>query len=134
MKSYVMSIRKDYGMNLLEGKSSWEYRRRKSRISRGDRIILYSTAPDSRLIGEFIVGDIVTGNPEEVWEKTKENVCYSKEEVVPYLKTGNFPIAFQVTQPRIYENLAKLRDIPNFRPPMSYCVASLEILSLIESL
>ncbi|MBS3160025.1 hypothetical protein J4436_04520 [Candidatus Woesearchaeota archaeon] len=56
MMAYIMSIKKDYGLNLLEHKSLWEYGRRKSRINIGDRIILYATAPDNKLIGEFIVG------------------------------------------------------------------------------
>ena len=50
-------------------------------------MVLYATAPNRELIGEFFVGEIVTGSPNEVWEKTKEDVCYQKEEVLPYLES-----------------------------------------------
>lgn len=38
MATYVMSIKKEYGMNLLDHEAIWEYRGRKSRISVGGRI------------------------------------------------------------------------------------------------
>lgn len=132
MATYVMSIKKEYGMNLLEHKALWEYRRRKSRIDVGDRIILYATAPDSELIGEFIVGEIINGNPSEVWEKTKDDICYKKEEVISYLESGNFPIAFRASNPRTYSSPVSIDKIPFFRPPMSYCKASVELLSLLD--
>ncbi len=134
MATYVMSIKKEYGMNLLEHKAFWEYRRRKSRIDIGDRIILYATAPSRELIGEFIVEEITTGNPSEVWEKTKEDVCYKKNEVMSYLESGNFPIAFKVANPKKYKQAIPSYNIPFFRPPMSYCKASKELLYLLESL
>lgn len=129
---YVLSIKKEYGMNLLHQKAFWEYRRRKSRIQRGDRIILYATAPDKEFIGEFIVGEIVIGTPREVWERTEQEVCYSREEVVPYLESGNFPIAFQVTSPRIYSHPLALDKMPLFKPPMSYCRAPEQLFSMLS--
>ena len=134
MAVYVMSIKKEYGMNLLELKSLWEYRRRKSKISVGDKIILYTVAPDRELIGEFTVGGILTGTPDELWEKTKDDICYKKEEVISYLESGKFPIAFRVSNPRVYGSPVSIDKISFFRPPMSYCRASADLLSLIESL
>ena len=134
MATYLISIKKEYGINLLELKALWEYRRRKSRISIGDRIILYATAPDSELIGEFFVGEIITGNSDEVWEKTKEDVCYKKNEVISYLESGDSPIAFRVANPKKYQQAIPSYKIPFFRPPMSYCKASEELISLLESL
>jgi len=129
-----MSIKKEYGINLLELKSSWEYRRRKSRMAVGDKIILYTIAPDRELIGEFTIGGILTGTPNELWEKTKGDICYKKEEVISYLKSGNFLIAFRVSNPRVYSSPVSIDKIPFFRPPMSYCKASAGLLSLLESL
>ncbi len=131
-KSYVLSIKKEYGLNLIEGKSLWEYRRRKSRIKIGDRIILYATIPDKEIFGEFIVGDVITGSPEELWEKTKKEVCYSKNEVVDYLKSGNFPIAFKVSNAKKYLHTISIKNIPFFRPPMSYCMAPEQLISKID--
>ncbi len=128
MITYVMSIKKEYGSNLLNGNAIWEYRKRKSLIKIGDKIILYATAPHSELIGEFIVGDIIIGSSEEVWEKTKREVCYSSDEVIPYLKSGNYPIAFKVSQAKNYETPMGLSKIPFFKPPMSYCKASEQLL------
>ena len=126
---YVMSIKKEYGTNLLNKKSLWEYRKKKSKIKTGDKIILYATAPDKELIGEFIVGEIITGDSNEVWEKTKQDVCYSMGEVVPYLESGDFPIAFQVISPLLYQKAIPLAKIPFFKPPMSYCKASEQLIS-----
>ena len=129
-----MSIKKEYGLNLLELKSLWEYRRRKSKINVGDKIILYAVAPNSELIGEFTVGGILIGTPHELWEKTKGDICYKKDEVISYLESGNFPIAFRVSNPITYDTPVSIDNVPFFRPPMSYCKASTELLSLLESL
>jgi len=129
---YVLSIKKEYGLNLLNQKALWEYRRKKSKIKLGDKIILYATAPNKEIIGEFIVGGIVTGNPKEIWEKTKEEVCYQRDEVISYLESGDFPIAFKVTKPKKYLRAISLSEISFFRPPMSYCKASSQLISKIR--
>ena len=121
--SYMMSIKEVYGLNLLNGKSMWEYRRRKSKINTGDKIILYATAPNKKLIGEFIVGKVLIGTPNSIWNKTKRDICYKKNEVVPYLESGNYPIAFQVSNPKKYLPEISVKNIPGFKPPMSYCRA-----------
>lgn len=129
MATYVMSIKNEYGLNLLDKKSLWEYRRRKSKIKTGDQIILYATAPNKELIGEFTVGDILTGSPEQIWEITKEDICYGIEEVVPYLQSGDYPIAFQATKQKKYQPTIPLSTIPYFKPPMSYCKAPEQLIS-----
>mgnify|MGYP001606519002 FL=1 len=117
-------------MKLLELKSLWEYRRRKSKINVGDKIILYAAAQHSELIGEFTVG-ILIGTSNELWEKTKDDICYKKEEVIFYLESGNFPIALRVSNPRIYGSPVSIDKIPFFRPPMSYCKALEQALSIL---
>lgn len=134
MATYVMSIKNEYGLNLLKKKSLWEYRRRRSKIAEGDKIILYATFPHSRFIGEFIIGEILNGRPDEIWEKTKHEICYQKNEVVPYLESGDFPIAFKVTNPKEYLQAVPINKTPFFKPPVSYCKASEELISLLESL
>ena len=130
MATYVLSIKKEYGLNLLNGKSLYEYRRRKSSIQVGDKIILYAISPDKVLIGEFIVGSIVTGTPKEVWEKTKDYICYQIGEVVPYLELGNYPIAFKVSSAKTYSKPTPLSKIDTFfKPPISYCKAPKQLLS-----
>jgi len=129
-----MSIKKEYGLNLLESKALWEYRRRKSRINVGDKIILYATSPNNELIGEFVVGEVISGSPEELWERTRNDVCYQEDEVTSYLKSGNFPIAFKVNSPKKYSQAISTSKIPSFKPPMSYCKVSEEIATIIESL
>jgi len=131
---YVFSIKKEYGLNLLNQKALWEYRRRKNKIKVGDKIILYATAPNKEIIGEFIVGEIIVGSPNELWEKTKDEVCYRKDEVLPYLESGDFPIAFKVANPKKYSRVISLNKIPFFKPPMSYCKASVQLITEINSL
>lgn len=130
---YVLSIKEEYGLNLLNKKALWEYRRRKSKIKSGDKIILYATAPNKEIIGDFIVGKIIIGKPDEVWEKTKGEVCYQQDEVVPYLESGDFPIAFEVTDPKKYLRTISLDEIPYFKPPMSYCKAPNQLILKINS-
>ena len=132
-ENYVLSIKKEYGMNLLELNSLWEYRRKKSKIKVGDRIVLYATAPNKEIIGEFIVGEIITGSPDELWEKTKDDICYQKDDVVGYLKSGNFPIAFKVANPKKYFPAIQISEIPFFRPPISYCKAQEQLISKIDN-
>ena len=129
VETYVFSIKKEYCLNLLNGRSMWEYRRRKNQIRAGDKIILYATSPDKELIGEFIVGQIIIGSAEEVWQKTKSEVCYKFDEVVSYLKSGDYPIAFKVNGSKKYEKPISLLKIPFFKPPMSYCKAPEQLKS-----
>lgn len=51
-----------------------------------------------------------------------------------YLESGNFSIVFKVANPKKYRQAIPSYKIPSFRHPMSYCKASKELLSLLESL
>jgi len=133
MKAYVLSIKKSYGLNLLNCTALWEYRKRRSLIKAGDRIILYATSPHKELIGEFTVGEVLVGSPEDIWEKTKLDVCYMIEDVVPYLKSGDYPIAFKVESPKLYEKPIPLSRIAFFKPPVSYCEVPEQLASKVLS-
>lgn len=91
-----------------------------AKFQTGDRMVVYATAPLSLLVGEFRVGRILTGTPEEV--------CAEKRAPTPSAHT-RFPIcavpasctAIEIIAPRRWAapmSLARLR--PAIRAPQSY--------------
>jgi predicted transcriptional regulator len=66
----------------LDGSKLPEYRTRRPKVSVGDTILLYATAPRSRVEAKAVVLDILTGSPSEIWDRTRfrgiERPAYDK--------------------------------------------------------
>jgi predicted transcriptional regulator len=60
--SILISIRPEYVREIFEGRKLYEYRKRLPR-RKVDKIIVYSTAPEMRVVGEVNVVDSVYDTP-----------------------------------------------------------------------
>jgi predicted transcriptional regulator len=73
----LLSINPEHVENTLRGTKKFEFRKVGSR-RQVNRIVIYSTAPVSVIVGAVEVTGIVGGSPEEVWQQTAELSGISK--------------------------------------------------------
>ena len=67
MCSILLSINPQYVESILNGTKEYEFRKNI------DKIIIYSTSPIMKVVGEAEVDDILIGDPEMIWQLTKKN-------------------------------------------------------------
>jgi predicted transcriptional regulator len=117
----LLSIKPEYVKKIFDGEKKYEYRKVifKKKVS---KIVVYSTKPEGKLIGEFDIEDILCGSPEEIWRKTKDKSGISYSAFKKYFKNREFGYAIKIGDISLYdEPIDPKLMINNFRAPQSFC-------------
>jgi predicted transcriptional regulator len=72
-----MSINPEHVSNILAGTKKYEFRKIKCK-RKIESIIIYSTAPEMKVVAEVEVTDLIQGTPNDVWKKTSKNAGIKK--------------------------------------------------------
>ena len=85
MYNMLISIKPEYVENIFNGSKKYEYRKIRCKQDI-DKIIIYSTYPIMKVVGEAKVEKILEDSPDRIWEKTKK---YSGIDLNFYQKYSN---------------------------------------------
>lgn len=117
----LLSIKPKYVEKILDGKKIYEYRRIifKEKI---EKVIIYSTKPIGKIVGEFEVDNILSSSPATLWRNTKNSSGITKEYFNKYFNGKKTAFAIKIKNPKEYDIPKDLKTIiPNGIPPQSFC-------------
>ena len=107
----------------MSGKKKFEYRTHvPSRPI--NSIVIYSTFPVGKIIGEVEVIDTISGAPSSLWEATKVESGISRSEYREYFKGRKRAYAFKLGQIKKFENGECLQDYGVSHAPQSFIYLS----------
>ncbi|MGS0725005.1 ASCH domain-containing protein [Shewanella sp. 0m-11] len=66
----LLSIKPEYVHKIFSGEKKFEYRKSIFKNQLVKTIVVYSTMPEGKIIGEFEIGDVLQENPASLWDKT----------------------------------------------------------------
>lgn len=116
MCKMLLSINPEHVENIMNGNKQFEFRKVRCR-SDVDKIIIYSTSPVMKVVGEAEVVDVVVGFPEQVWDKTSEYAGISKKFYDLYFQNKDKAVAYHLGKVKKYEEPKMLADFGvNFAP------------------
>lgn len=119
MCQILLSIHPEFVEKILKGEKRFEFRRVKTRKT-PNKIIIYSTSPICKVIGEAEVEDVIMESPELVWEKTKEFSGINKEYYVEYYHDKEVAVAYQLKNVIEYNVPKELKDFGVKVAPQSF--------------
>lgn len=119
MSKILFSIKPEYVKDILSGRKKYEYRKIKPK-NRVDAIIIYSSAPVMKIVAEVEVEEIIEGNTDEIWEKTKNGSGTNKKLYDEYFKNKNIAVAYKLGKINVYEKPKNLIDFGLNHAPQSY--------------
>lgn len=98
----LLKIHQKYCDKILSGEKNYEYRKRCPEwIVPGCEMVLCSSDEPAVLLAVFEVGKIVTGTPEEVWERTGKRDGVERDAFLTgYYMNEPQAVAFEVLNPR----------------------------------
>uniref|UniRef100_UPI00300D1DFF ASCH domain-containing protein n=1 Tax=Stomatohabitans albus TaxID=3110766 RepID=UPI00300D1DFF len=85
MSKLLMSIKPQYVKEIFLGNKKYEFRKRLS-YQKCSKIIIYSTSPDKRIVGEVNVIETLEMAPSILWERTKDEAGISADKFQEYFK------------------------------------------------
>jgi predicted transcriptional regulator len=111
----LMSIRPDYAEAILSGVKTVEFRRRRPSFQPGTRVLIYSSAPDKKLLGTFEVAAIHEASPHGLWRNVAKQAGISHADYQAYFEGCAKAYGIEVRRVR----RLKPRRL-HMRPPQSY--------------
>lgn len=120
-KRVLLSIHPEFANAILSGHKKYEFRRVifKRPI---EEVIVYATLPVGRVLGRFVVEDILVDAPEHIWKKTSKFCGVSKEKFDNYFENRERAFAIKVSHPtRFLVPQPLSRYITSNTAPQSFC-------------
>ncbi len=117
----ILSIKPHYAHSILSGKKKVEFRKAKFK-SEVKKIYIYSSAPDQRIIGYFLVKEILSDKPANLWNKYNEVGSISKEDFFEYYSDKEIGYSILIDKVFKFKNPIDPKTLfENFTPPQSFC-------------
>ena len=115
----IISIKPFYAEKILSWEKLYELRKvfTKEKIS---KVIIYESAPVSRVVGEFEIEKILHEPIKELWNHTKDFSCVNKEFFYGYFKWKELWYAIKIINSKKYINSKLLWEYWIKYPPQNY--------------
>ncbi|MBA3986453.1 MAG: ASCH domain-containing protein [Flavobacteriales bacterium] len=116
----ILSIKPKYAKSILSGEKKVEFR--KTKFARDvDRIYIYSSSPEQRIIGYFLIENIVEDTPEKLWRKFKDVGAVTRSDFFEYYSKKNIAYAIRIKSCKKFKRPINPKDLfEKFTAPQSY--------------
>ena len=116
----LLSIKPEFVEKIFSGQKKFEYR--KTTFRNGvSSVVVYSTQPVGRVIGEFEVKKIHAEHPIKLWQKTRKHAGIDHKRFMKYFSGRDVGQALEIGSIRMYDAPEELTKFcPNGRPPQSF--------------
>lgn len=119
MCKMLLSINPEHVGNILNGTKQFEYRKVQCR-SNVDKIIIYSTYPIMKVVGEADVFEILVDEPDNIWDQTSSMSGITKDFFDSYFAQKTKAVAYRLGNVKTYRKPLDLSDIGVRAAPQSF--------------
>lgn len=116
----LLSIRPEFAASIFTGKKKYEFRRSIFRRVDVTTVVVYATAPVSRVVGEFDIEAVICESLDNLWQRTKDGAGISKEYFLKYFENRPVGYAIAVKNYRKYDLPVDLKEVFGLTPPQSF--------------
>ncbi|MEQ3030266.1 ASCH domain-containing protein [Alistipes indistinctus] len=130
----LLSIKPQFVEEIFAGKKRFEYR--KAIFSKDvDSVVIYSTKPVGKIVGEFTIKRILNNKPEQLWALTSNYSGISKDFFDQYFEDRDSAYALEIEAPRRYKKPINPQErIESFVAPQSFMyVNDMDYLDLLAT-
>ncbi|MCY9697583.1 ASCH domain-containing protein [Paenibacillus alginolyticus] len=117
----LLSIKPEFVEKIFNGEKKYEYRKVifKKDI---DTIVVYSTMPEGKIVGEFKIDKILLDQPDNLWDETKNESGISHDFFLSYFENRTEGYAIKILNPVLYSKpINPKTEYVAFHPPQSFC-------------
>lgn len=116
----LLSIKPEYAFKIFDGSKKFEFRKVIFKNPNIKTVIVYASSPVQQVIGEFEIDDILSFNPEAIWEMTKKYSGISEAFFYEYFADKKIAHAIKIKNTKMYKKPLSIKDSFNVFPPQSY--------------
>lgn len=116
----LLSIKPEFALKILRGTKKYEYRRAIFKQKGIKTVLLYASAPISKIVGEFEIGRIICDDPKQLWLKTREHSGINKNKFFEYFSSKTRGYAIKIKSYTSYKKPIPLKNFALSTPPQSF--------------
>lgn len=116
----VLSIKPEFANKIFDGTKHYEFRRAIFKNPNVKRVIVYSSSPVQKVIGEFEIENILNHDLKTLWNLTKEFSGISADYFYQYFGDKENGFAIKIKKTKLYKIPKCLRQDYNLLPPQSF--------------
>ncbi|RJP50905.1 MAG: ASCH domain-containing protein [Anaerolineaceae bacterium] len=119
--SVLLSIKPEFAEKIFQGIKKYEFRKAVFKNRNIQKVIVYASAPVSKVIGEFEIEDILEHETELLWTKTKRYSGIPKDYFDSYFRGREVGYAIKIRKSKLYKAPLDLSRHFNVKyPPQSF--------------
>lgn len=119
MCAILLSINPNHVENILNGTKRYEFRKKACK-RHVDKILIYSTKPIMRVVGEAEIEDVLIDNPEKIWKKTEKRSGIDKIFFDQYYEDREQAVAYKLKNVVKYREPKELKEYGISSAPQSF--------------
>lgn len=119
MCAILLSINPNHVENILNGTKRYEFRKKACK-RHVDKILIYSTKPIMRVVGEAEIEDVLIDNPEIIWQKTEKRSSIDKTFFDQYYEDREQAVAYKLKNVLKYREPRELKEYGISSAPQSF--------------
>lgn len=120
LTSVILSIKPIFAQAIMNGTKKVEFRKKIFKKS-VDKVFIYSSSPEKKIIGYFTIGEIVEDTPEKLWEKFNSVGGIDKNSFFDYYKNSETGYSIGIKSfERFEEEIDPVEFFEKFCAPQSY--------------
>ena len=116
----ILSIKPEFAFKIFEGTKKFEFRRVLFKNKDVRNIVVYASAPISKVIGEFEIDSIFQQDLNTLWSQTSEFSGITQDYYIDYFEGKEVGYAIKVKNPKMYKNRLCIRESFGLNPPQSF--------------
>lgn len=116
----LLSIKPEFADKIFDGSKKYEFRRSVFKNPNIQTVVVYSSSPVQKVIGEFEIDSIITSDLSTLWENTKEFAGINKKFFFDYFKSKETGYAIKIKSVRKYKEALSIKEDFNATPPQSF--------------
>ena len=120
----LLSIKPEFAEKIFDGVKKYEYRRSIFKKGNIEKIIVYASAPVSKVIGEFEFDNIIYEDLKVLWNNTKQHSGISQDYFFEYFSEKEKGYAIQIKNFNKYEEPLCIKEKFGVTPPQSFVYVS----------
>ena len=119
MSTILMSIKHEYVSKIFNGEKRYEYRKRSCK-NKVDKIIVYSSSPVQKVVGELKIKQVLYNKKSIIWDKTNSYGGITKTKYDKYYENCDYAVAYEIEKAILYDKQKDLKDFNVRTAPQSY--------------
>lgn len=119
----LLSIKPEFAHKIFDGEKKYEFRR--SIFKRPvKKVIVYASAPISKVIGEFEIDTILYDDLSALWDKTSEFAGIEEGYFLEYFVGKECGYAIRIKKTKAYDKHLCIKEHFQLDPPQSFAYVS----------